>query len=179
MRRVALVLAVAACALGAAGSAEAADHPLASCFWEGPISTRQPTTRGFDGHNFNFPEESATYWMARFKLPAGTHLELRGDYPHGRYMSVNAYSDGNPTDALSDTSITPDPGATNPFVAGNRRDLAARGWHLSVLDEAVPAERAPNTIYARPAAGQSIELFLRVYEPDRGNDLTGGVGLPE
>src|SRR3954462_3840609 len=38
--------------------------------------------------------------------------------------------------------------------------------------------RSPNTIYAQPAAGQSIELFLRVYEPDRGRDLTGGVGLP-
>src|SRR3954462_16016776 len=90
-------------------TARAQGAALASCFWEGPISTKQPTTRGFDGRNFNFPEESATYWMARFKLPAGTHLVLRGQYPHGRYMSVNAYSDGNPTDALSDTSITPDP----------------------------------------------------------------------
>jgi hypothetical protein len=174
-----LAAAVATVALAAgAAPAAAAEPPLATCFWEGPISTEQPSTRGFDGRNFNFPEESATYWMARFRLPPGARLELRGDYPHGRYMSLNAYSDGNPTDALSDTSIDPDPGATNPFVAGNRRDRAQRGWTLTVLDEPVPAARAPNTIYARAAPGQAIELFYRVYEPDRGLDLDGGVGLP-
>src|SRR3954454_22718490 len=178
-RRLVVALAAFAGMLGAGGGpARAADHALATCFWEGPISTRQPTTRGFDGRNFNFPEESATYWMARFHLPAGAHLELQGRYPHGRYLSVNAYSDGNPTDALSDTAIAPNPGATNPFVAGNRRDRKRRGWTLTVLDEPVPAQRAANTVYAQPASGQPVELFLRVYEPDRGRDLTGGVGLP-
>src|SRR5436189_3962022 len=92
----------------------AASHPAATCFWEGPISTRRPTTRGFDGRNFNFPEESATYWLARFNLPSGSHLELDGAYPHGRYMSLNAYSDGAPTDALSDIAIEPLGGSTNP-----------------------------------------------------------------
>ena len=175
MRRLLLMLAVA---LAAAPPAEAAP-PLATCFWEGPISTQQPSTRGFDGRNFNFPEESATYWMARFNLPAGTRLVLRGRFPHGRYMSLNAYSDGVPSDSLSDVGIRPNPGATNPFRAGNRRDRARRGWRIVVLDEPVPAgERRPNTIYAQPAPGEAIELFHRVYEPDRGLDLTGGVGLP-
>jgi hypothetical protein len=175
MRTVLLALVAS---LLACGSASAADHPLATCFWEGPISTRQPTTRGFDGRNFNFPEESATYWMARFKLPAGAHVELNGRYPHGRYESLNAYSDGSPTDALSDIRIAPNRGARNPFLPGARRDRKRRGWRVRVLDESVPVTRAPNTVYARPQAGQSIELFLRVYEPDRGRDLTGGVGMP-
>jgi hypothetical protein len=159
--------------------ASAQERPLATCFWEGPISTNQPSTRGFDGRNFNFPEESATYWLARFRLPSGSKLRVQGGYPHGRYMSLNAYSDGNPTDALSDTSIEPDPGAVNPFAAGNRRDGSARGWRVHVLDEPVPAVRAPNTIYARAQTGQPIELAYRVYEPDRGRDLTGDTGLPE
>ena len=60
-----------------ASPAAAQEPPLATCFWEGPISTERPSTRGFDGRNFNFPEESATYWLARFKLPAGARLELR------------------------------------------------------------------------------------------------------
>ena len=79
----------------------AGKHPPATCFWEGPISTKRLTTRGFDGRNFNFPEESATYWLARFNLPEGATLELRGRHPYGRYMSLNAYSEGSPTDALS------------------------------------------------------------------------------
>jgi hypothetical protein len=177
MKRLVAAIALAVLTFAAAPAA-AQEHPLATCFWEGPISTKQPSTRGFDGRNFNFPEESATYWLARFRLPAGARIELHGDYPRGRYMSVNAYSDGSPTDALSDLDIAADPGATNPFVAGNRRDGDRRGWTLRVLDEPVPASRAPNTVYARPQLGQPIELAYRVYEPDRGLDLTGGTGLP-
>ncbi|MGH2988060.1 MAG: hypothetical protein ACRDLO_15440 [Solirubrobacterales bacterium] len=180
-----------ACLLAIAVGSRAADagaagggtdsHALATCFWEGPISTNQPTTRGFDGRNFNFPEESATYWLARFALPEGATLELRGRYPRGRYMSLNAYSEGTPTDALSDIAIDPRPGHTNPFVAGERRDRRKRSWRVAVLDQPVPADpatRAPNTLYAQPGAGAAIELVYRVYEPDPGEDLTGGTGLP-
>ena len=91
------------------------------------------TTRGFDGRNFNFPEEAATYWLARFNLPAGRPLAVAGRYPHGRYMSLNAYSDGAPTDALSDVDIEPRPGSVNPFVLGARRDLPQRSWRVRVV----------------------------------------------
>jgi hypothetical protein len=161
------------------GTAAAADPPPATCFWEGPISTQRLSTRGFDGRNFNFPEESATYWLARFHMPEGARLILRGRYPHGRYMSLNAYSDGVPTDTLSDIAVRPVRGATNPFVAGHRRDLRRRGWKVTVLDAALPAgKRAPNTLYAATGSDAPIELLYRVYEPDRGLDLTGGTGLP-
>jgi hypothetical protein len=174
VRRLAVLL-----LLLAPASARAADRPLATCFWEGPISTQQPSTRGFDGRTFNFPEESATYWLARFRLPAGARLELRGRFPHGRYMSVNAYSAGVPTDALSDILIRPVRGATNPFLPGHRRDRRRRGWRLTVLDAPRPGgPRAPNTLYAQPEGDEPIELVNRVYEPDRGRDLTGGTGLP-
>jgi hypothetical protein len=182
-------VALAACALAAAlvislaasGSARAQGSALATCFWEGPISTKQPSSRGFDGRNFNFPEESATYWLARFNLPSGTKLVLKGQYAHGRYESLNAYTDGAPTDALSDFETRPDPGSTNPFIAGDRRDLPNRSYSATVLDASPPADpgaRSPNTLYAHPDAGKPIELLYRVYEPDRGLDLAGGTGLP-
>jgi hypothetical protein len=158
---------------------EASPRPLASCFWEGPISTKRPTTRGFDGRTFNFPEESATYWLARFNLPEGAELKLTGRYPYGRYMSLNAYSDGAPTDALSDVLVKADPGSTNPFVAGHPRGRRHRSWAVDVLDEPVPAgARERNTLYAQPSGDVPIELAYRVYEPDPGRDLTGGTGLP-
>ncbi|MEA2124029.1 MAG: hypothetical protein QOI80_811 [Solirubrobacteraceae bacterium] len=153
--------------------------PLATCFWEGPISTKQLSTRGFDGRNFNYPEESATYWLARFTLPAGARVVLRGRYPHGRYMSLNAYSEGAPTDTLSDVAVRPRRGATNPFVAGHRRDRRRRAWRVSVVDAPLPSgKRARNTVYAQTGSDAPIELAYRVYEPDRGLDLTGGTGLP-
>src|SRR5581483_5968497 len=77
-------LAVVVAAAGAGLAVELARAPaasrgpaLATCFWEGPISTQRPTTKGFDGRNFNFPEESATYWLARFDLPSDATLILR------------------------------------------------------------------------------------------------------
>ena len=180
MRRLGQLVAAALLALALqAPSAAAQERPLATCFWEGPISTERPTTRGFDGRNFNFPEESATYWLARFTLPSGSKLVLVGGYPFGRYMSVNAYSEGAPTDALSDIDIAPDPGSTNPFLPGARRDVVARGWRVTVINAAPPSgPREANTIYARPQPGDPIELAYRVYEPDEGRDLTGDTGLP-
>ena len=155
--------------------------PEATCFWEGPISTKRPSTRGYDGRNFNFPEESATYWMARFSLPEGAELALHGRFPHGRYMSLNTYTDGAPIDTLSDPKIEPDPGSANPFVAGARRDGRKRDFSVTVSSAPPPAAdaREPNTIYGNQSESAPIELFLRVYEPDPGRDLTGGAGLPE
>src|SRR5215210_641656 len=184
MRRV-VGWAVALCILGLLSAAPGAGaaQPLATCFWEGPISTKQPSTRGFDGRYFNFPEESATYWMARFRLPPGDRLVLRGRYAYARYQSLNAYSDGVPTDALADFQTGPDPGSTNPFITGARRNRKARSYTVNVVNEqppSDPASRAPNTVYAAPERpDQPIELFYRVYEPNRGRDLTGGAGLPQ
>lgn len=163
------------------GAEQSSRPELATCFWEGPISTKRPSTRGFDGRTFNFPEESATYWLARLGLPAGSRLKLRGRYPYGRYMSLNSYSDGAPTDALSDVAIDARPGSANPFEPGARRDGEKRSWRVTVLDAPPPADasaREPNTLYAQPAAGAAIELAYRVYEPDRGYGLTGGTELP-
>jgi hypothetical protein len=184
LRRTLAAAAAAASAAGllpAAAGAQAPDHPLATCFWEGPISTDRLTTRGFDGRNFNYPEESATYWLARLHLPQGAKLVLSGRYAHARYLSLNSYSDGAPTDALSDVVIKPDPGSTNPFIAGNRRNVRKRSFRITVVDEQPPADataRRANTLYARPAANAAIELAWRVYEAERRRDRTGGVGLP-
>ena len=155
--------------------------PISTCFWEGPISMKRRATNGFDGHYFNYPEESATYWLARFEVPAGAKLYLRGRYAHARYHSLNSYSEGAPTDALSDFEIRPLPGSTNPFLVGNRRDLPNRSYRVVVLDRPSPPageRRKPNTLYAQPEGEAPIELLYRTYEPDRGRDLTGGVGLP-
>ena len=179
-----VLVVVLACVLAvdlpaAAPRAAKGKHALATCFWEGPISTKRKSTRGFNGRYFNFPEESATYWMARFDLPPGAKLILRGRYPHGRYMSLNSYAEGEPIDALSDIVIRPRKGSVNPFVAGHRRDRKRRAWAVTVVDQAPPSGARPrNTLYGGGDPMAPIEVFYRVYEPDRGLDLTGGTGLP-
>lgn len=179
-------------ALGVAAplASRAESHPLSSCFWSGPISTRQPTALGEDGARFLWPEESASYWLARFRpLPSGAHLELRRDFARARHESLNAYRTaqtptgpqrGIPSDAIADHEIVPDPGSTNPYVTGNRRDVAQRSYTVRAYTQDPPANRAdrlPNAIYS--GTGATNELVLRVYVPDDETSPLGGTALPD
>lgn len=176
---VTLACVLAALAIPAASAGAAPARP-SSCFWEGPISTRVTATSGFDGKNFNFPEAAATYWFANIHLPAGARLALHGNYARARYQSLNTYnSAGEPIDALRDTLTRPEPGATNPYVAGHARFGAKRGYTVSVVGGTAPAQRAANTLYAGADAATEAQIVYRVYLPDDRRDLTGGGGLPQ
>jgi hypothetical protein len=180
-------LLVALAAAGFVAPAAVAGGPGAQgqesdCFWLGPISFTKRATNPerFDGHFFNFPEESATYWLARFRLGPGQQLALRGRYPHARYESLNSYLEGgSPYSSLADTAIRPDRGSTNPFRPGAPRTGRKRSWTVTVAGGSPPdAALRINELKAPATASFASELVLRVYEPDRGRDLTGGVGLP-
>jgi hypothetical protein len=157
-------------------AAEAADPPQ-DCFW----------TSVFDEENANlfYPDTGVNYYLGRVSLPPGGRLVVRGSYPHARYTSFNVYDETfQPTDALADIDIHPDRGATNPFLVGNRRDLAERGYTVKVVPDPVPKRdrnRARNTVYlgdeGRPRYNAS--MVLRVYLPDKGRNQFGGVPLPE
>jgi hypothetical protein len=96
-------------------------------------------------------------------------------------MSFNTYLDGAPIDTLGDPGVEPDPGSTNPFEEGARRNAKKRSYTVTVSPGQPPGagSREPNTVYGGQSDSAPIELFYRVYEPDPGRDLTGGVGLPE
>ncbi|MBK9623152.1 MAG: hypothetical protein IPO38_00920 [Rhodocyclaceae bacterium] len=180
-------------ALVAAGAASAhAANPLSTCFWAGPISTTQPTALGEDGARFLFPEEKATYWLARYNtLPTGSRLTLTRQYAYARHESLNAYKStiamgsprkGMPMDAIADYEIAPLEGSTNPYVLGNARYAAKRLYTVTVLPVDPPADkgaRLANTLYVGPATDGPSEIALRVYAPDVEEDLLGGTALPE
>ena len=141
------------------------------------------------GSQFNllFPDESATYWAGGAPLPPGGAIEIKGRYPHARYMSIAIYTGQlQSIDGLHDAAIAADPGSTNPFVAGADRDAAARSYTVRIVRGRVPASgRARNTIYTTSADGSRsggplIErIILRIYEPDQGLGRTGDVPLPD
>ncbi len=150
--------------------------PAASCFWTGPFTAADPTT------NYAFPGTEISYWGAKFATPPGAELILRGRYAHARFQSFNAYTDnGTATGSLPDVATKPDPGSTNPYVKGNRRDRRKRSYTVRVLATEAAAAAEPNTLYAAPdPAGDSYQdIIYRVYVPDRGRSLAGGGGLPE
>jgi hypothetical protein len=107
-------------------------------------------------------------------------------------VSFNAYGPdpatgepGLPLDALADVEIGPDDGSTNPFAPGADRTVTERSYTVEVVGEVRPADgdRARNTLYARSPASEGevteAQIIYRVYVPDEGTDLLGGVPLPE
>lgn len=70
-------LAVPQAAPAQAAPAEAAQS---DCGWNAEISS--------DAANVLFIDETATYWGATVPLDEGTEIEVRGSFPHARYMSL-------------------------------------------------------------------------------------------
>ena len=154
------------------------DLPTESCFWTGPFTASNPKT------NYAFPGTEINYWGAKFATPLGAELTLAGRFAHARFQSLNAYvSNGTSTNSLADVDTKPDKGSTNPYVVGNRRDLAKskRRYTVTVEPTAVPANPARNTLYAEPdPAGDAYQdILYRVYVPDKGRDLAGDGGVPK
>src|SRR5579875_1726632 len=129
-------------------------------------------------------DTNAVYWLVSYQVVPGAQLRITGEFPHARYLSWNLYdSAARPADALSDAQIQPDPGSTNPFVPGAKRTIKRRSYTAYVDFTAPPAHPAPNTMYAgTDATGQpnlTGTLWYRIYVPDRGRDIEGGVPLPK
>lgn len=141
--------------------------------------------------NIAYPDAGANYWAAGYTLPAGATLRLHGEYPHARFASLQAYDLlGVGVDALADSMIEPDPGSANPFRPGVRHDVTRRSFTVTLADaprDAAldPDQRAgqpPRNVLATRPAGDTTGLHAvlwRVYVPDRGTGLRGGVPLPE
>jgi hypothetical protein len=187
-------LAAAMALLPASATADRGDivgGRFSDCFW-------QYGAFGVNDFNIAYPDAGATYWAAGFRRPPGSKLVLSGRYPHARYMALQTYDIlGRGVDALADYQIDPERGSVNPFRPGADRTARKRGYRVVVADatnpgfplEAFAGEPARNRLYVVPDAGPITEtvgattyelnlLMIRVYVPDRGRDLTGGVGLP-
>jgi hypothetical protein len=175
-----------------AGQGDMVDGRFSTCFWNYGAF-------GVNDFNIAYPDAGATYWVAGFRRPPGSELTLNGRFPHSRYMAIQSYDTlGRGVDALADYQIDPDPGSVNPFRNRASRTTRKRDYRIDVIDaknpgfplEAFSGEPRRNSIHVIPGYGPITEtdgsgthelnvLMLRVYVPDKGTDLTGGVGLPE
>jgi hypothetical protein len=150
---------------------------------DGLDQTCELTATRFDADSVNvlFPDESAQYWSARYTAVPGTHIRIDGVYPYARYTSWNVYDPLlRPFTHKADVDIRPDAGSANPFVAGADRTtpVAQRHYTLFITFDAGYSP-GPNTIYVAPSKNPAGVFTLRVYVPDNGRDVTGGVGLPQ
>ncbi len=166
-----------AIALVAALAVPAAAHAA------GLDETCQLTATRFDPDTVNvlYPDSSAQYWSASYTAVPGTRIRIDGVYPYARYTSWNVYDPIlRPFAKLSDYQIAPDPGSANPFLPGASRTTPAARRHYTLFITFSPNDHpGPNTIYVDPSQHPSGVFTLRVYVPDRGRDVTGGVGNPQ
>jgi len=58
-----------------------------TCFWtRGPVSA-DPYM------NIAYPDANVFYWAAAISVPEGAKLELEGEFPYCRYMSLISYDE--------------------------------------------------------------------------------------
>lgn len=184
-RRLSCALGVAVAAAVTAAPATAAPQglglmltPDTSCSWGLQVSP--------DKTNFAYPDTGATYWASNMPIPDGGYLEISGRFPHARYLSLTTYSPQSAAvDGLNDAAIDPDPGSSNPFRADADRTTADRSFTVRLVKGQAPQQDRPaNTLYttsadgARSAANNSAVFVMRVYLPDHGTNMAGGVPLP-
>lgn len=157
---------------------------FSDCFW---------TAGAINGKKLNiaYPDAGANYWVATYVLPPGATLQLTGRFPHSRYASIHAYDDlGAIQDALADSQLSPDRGSSNPFRPGVPRTVANRSFTISLSPSSLGSAPDPNQRSNSPARNRLhvlspasttgvTRVAWRVYIPDRGRDLRGGVPLPQ
>ncbi len=173
-----LVLAAAALALLAASAprADAIFDPARerSCGW-----LIEPSS---DRENILFPDTGTRYLAGIFPAPPGGHVEIKGQYPHARYMSLQTYSHTLQVGTdLYDEQIEPDPGSVNPFLPGADRTNPNRDYTVRLVGgPPPPGGGPPNTLYSVSADGtrSGNGLAYRMYYADRDAGPFGGVPAP-
>src|SRR4051812_2955531 len=143
-----------------------------------PLTKFEPATT-----NIAYPDDSAQYYSGAYQLAPGTRIRIHGRFPHARYMSFNVYDAAQrPLDGLADVNIGPDAGSGDPFLFGAERGFDRRDYTVFIDTGPKPEKRAPNTLYTgtgqNGAPNTSGTFIYRIYIPDKGQDDTGGVGLP-
>lgn len=171
MRRIAVLTVLAAAALAPNASAAGLDQ------------TCELTATRFDADTVNvlFPDSSAQYWTGSYRAIPGTHIRIDGIYPYARYTSWNVYDPIlRPFAKKTDFELEPDPGSANPFLPGAQRKTPVEQRRYTLYITFDPAFKpGPNVIFVDPQKNPAGFFTLRVYVPDKGRDVTGGVGIPQ
>lgn len=173
--------------LGLASLTAAAAEPIIpgerSCFWQRGPHSADPYL------NVAYPDANVFYWAAVFTMPADSSLTIEGEFPRSRYFSMISYDEGGrPLESLADYLVSPEAGAENPFREGAKRRSRKRGYSVEVVNRPLTQTRAEgefqknaerNVLHAPGGPNKQQILLYRIYLPDTGAGITGGVDLPE
>ncbi len=122
--------------------------------------------------NVATPDTNATYWVMPLDTNSWKAMIVQGQYPAARFVNFDTYTaTGSLVDTIVDSSITPDPGSTNPFATP-----AANEPHDYTVTIGARTVGSANSV--RVGGSRLAFIVYRVYLADQGLDRTGGVGVP-
>ena len=165
------VMASAVALLIAMGAAPPASASLLGCSWQTQYGLGTTSPNGD-------PDANASYWAKSYVTVPGGGLIIRGTFPTARYMNFTVYRKSTAIAGahIYDAEIRPSTGV-NPFQPG----VEGTGtYELHVVNQAVPANPAPNTLYT--GAGlfpTKLVLVFRVYDPADPSNPAGSPALPQ
>lgn len=151
--------------------------------------TWSPSVNGKVPYKVSFyPEVEAAYWMLPMNLDPEVFekpvaYRLKGRFPFARYMSFHTYdaTTGDFVASIKDVDISPDEGSINPYQKQVKRNLENRDYTLWLVPEgaALPQIQSGKNVVTIPAGVKFAPSVLRVYRPDEGKGMNGGVQLPQ
>lgn len=116
-------------------------------------------------------DANAGYALYSFWGDPDLEIELRGEFPRARFLSLETEETRFPLnrDHLFDYQIDPDEGSENPFREGTALDTPRRRY--TVIASPVKPAGARNTVQL--PGGRLINVIMfRIYSPNRGVTLT-------
>ncbi len=134
-----------------------------------------------------FIDSNNTYWKLKFRVAnhGTTGFKITGEFPYGRYLSFNVYDTHtfNTVSTISDRSIQPDEGNVNPFWNGIDRNAPNRKYTLYLVPQGEGKRTSEANVIELPAPYPKdkvlyVEVWYRIYFPDRGSNSNGNVSLP-
>lgn len=152
-------------------------------------ATWSPSVNGQVPYAVSFyPEVEAAYWMLpmnfepeEFKTPVV--YRLKGRFPYARYMSFHTYdaTTGDYVSVIKDVNIHPDEGSVNPYQKHMTRNVKNRDYTLWLVPEGatLPQINKSHNVVRIPSGVKFAPSVLRVYRPDKGKGMDGGVPLPQ
>ncbi|HMA83560.1 MAG TPA: hypothetical protein VKP59_04960 [Candidatus Thermoplasmatota archaeon] len=158
-----------------------------------------PSTHSFDTNNSNdslwtsfpgsfrftpsFPDVNSRYDIFSFFQDTGSYdcLKITGEYPFCRYFSFTLYDENTSTDfsSLHDAEIIPDNHHFNPFYLNTSRDVSQRNYTIWLIKEGVSPPDQSENVLILPRSFEKIQVFYRLYRPDKNSDSFGNVSLPQ
>lgn len=137
-----------------------------------------------------FPDPHCTYlFLPSFYAPFGSKVIVEGQFPHARFMSIQATPSLHPENyregaygvgevPIVDVDIEPEPGHTNPFRTGAARNGLLRSYRVT-FDLAIGNPAELNPAFRPPffrAPGNNRIGGALIYQGPYGAGYSGGHG---